>query len=405
MKRRSDILNQARALLEAGDAEAADALLEGLDDLESQFLKAQITCARGEHLEAIRLYRQLVSIHPSAECYYQIGTCWQHVSEWEASEKALMKAVSLDPKHTDAFILLGTAYYQLERHPEAVKAFERALVNDPHALVARYYLAQVCMELGNFKRALTQLHVLQTLQPDYPPAHRLQAAIFLKLKDYRQALVELCWLVESGNADVWCFSSMGTAYRAIGEKLQALKAFEYALRLDPDLTDEAFYTAQLNEELEQYEVALELYKPLIHDLTWGERANAAIERLERRMAVVRLQAKPPTELPEFSGFQAPAVSQQPTAPLRGETKMTTQPLHQRYEPLGIQEVEYEGPPPLLERLKRNLAEITGGRLDIEELKERSQEVLEKIPLDAFKEKLPDAIKKLPLDKFFGNRKP
>ncbi len=397
MKRRSDFLREARALLESGDAQAAEAALEGLVDPEALDLKARIRCGQGDHLEAIRLYRQVAAEYPSAECHYRIGTCWQHVSQWDASEKALIKAVTMDPKHTDAFILLGTAFYQQERHAEAVKAFEHALVNDPHALLARYNLAQVCMEQGNFKRALSQLHVLQNLKPDYAATHRLQAAIFLKLKDFRQALVELCWLVESGNADVWCFSSMGNAYRAIGEKVQALKAYEYALRLDPSLTDEAVYTAQLNEELEQYEVALELYRALIRDLTWGERAQAAVERLERRLAVVRLAAKPAPDLPEFHGFQSPPVSQQPTAPLGAETRVQTQPL-------GMQEVEYEGASPLLERLKRNLEGLTGGRLDFEDLKERSQDMLSTLPLDTLKEKLPDALKKLPLDRFFGKGK-
>jgi tetratricopeptide (TPR) repeat protein len=397
MSRINDPLREAKALLQSGDALGAEAVLEGVPGPEALALKASILCGRGEHLEATRFYRQVAAAAPSAEGFYRLGTCWQHLSQWDTSEKALIRAVTLDPKHTDAFILLGTAYYQQERYLEAVKAFERALVNDPHALLARYHLAQVCMEMGNFKRALTQLHVLQSLKPDYAPTHRLQAGIFLKLEDYRQALVELCWLVEAGLADVWCFSSMGVAYRAIGEKVQALRAYEFALRLDPSLVDETLMAAQLNEELEQYEMALEFYRSLTRDLTWGEKAKVAVERLERRLAVVRLAAKPASDLPEFAGFQAPAISQQGTLPLADERRVPTQPL-------GIEEIAYEGPAPLLDRLKRNFVDLTGGRLDLDELKERSQEVLSKLPLDALKDKLPEAMKKLPLERFFGNRK-
>ncbi|MNR92936.1 tetratricopeptide repeat protein [compost metagenome] len=397
MKQPFDNLRDARTRLESGDVQGAEAALEGLSHPEALAMRARIRCDQGDHLEAARLYRAILAEAPSAEAYYRLGTCWQHLSQWESSEKALIRAVTLDPRHTDAFILLGIAFYQQERYPDAVKALERALINDPRALLARYHLAQVCMELGNLKRALSQLHVLQGLQPDYAPTHRLQAGIFLKLKDYRQALVELCWLVEAGHADVWCFSSMGTAYRAIGEKVQSLRAVEFALRLDPSLIDETLMAAQLNEELEQYEMALDFYRTLLRDLQWGETARVAVERLERRVAVIKLAAKPSSDLPEFAGFQAPAVTQQGTLPLPGPDRVPTQPL-------GMQDIEYEGPAPLLDRLKRNLTDLTGGKLDLDALKDRSQEVLEKIPLDALKEKLPDALSKLPLKRLFGNRR-
>jgi tetratricopeptide (TPR) repeat protein len=396
MNRQNDPLREAKSLLESGDAPGAEAALQGAIHPEAPALLARIRCEQGAHLEAIKLLRGVAAEAPSAECYYRMGTCWQHLSQWESSERALSRAIAMDPRHTDAFILLGTALYQQERHAEAITAFERALVNDPRALLARYHLAQTCMEVGNFKRALSQLHVLQSLQPDYAPTHRLQAAIFLKLKDYRQALVELCWLVESGHADGWCFSSMGSAYRAIGEKVQALKAYEYALRLDPGLTDETVYAAQLNEELEQYEIALALYRSLVRDLTWGERAIVAVERLERRLAVVKLAAKQAPELPDFHGFKAPEVSKQATLPLGAETRVSTQPL-------GMQEVEYEGAEPLLDRLKRNLADLTGGRVDFDDLKDRSREALDRIPLETLKEKLPDALKKIPLKRLFRDR--
>lgn len=405
MSQTQDALSQAKLALESGDVEAAEAVLEELDSPEELAhpevlaLRARIRCEMGEHLEAIKLLRTVPGASERAEVCYRMGTCWQHLSQWDSSEKVLRRAVALDSRHTDAFILLGTALYQQERHAEAVQAFERALVNDPRALLARYYLAQICSEQGNFKRALSQLYVLQTLKPDYVPTRRLQAGIFMKLQDFRQALVELCWLVEQGHADTWCFSAMGESYRVIGDKVQALKAYEFALRLDASLTDEMAYAAQINEELEQYESALELYQALTRDLQWGDRARTAVERLERRLSVIRLSAKPAANLPRFDGFEAPPVNQQPgTAPLAQQRQVRTQPL-------AMQEVEYEGPEPFLDRIKRNLWDLSGGRLDLDDLKERSQEVLDRLPLDALKDKLPEAVKKLPFDRLFGKRQP
>jgi hypothetical protein len=119
--------------------------------------------------------------------------------------------------------------------------------------------------------------------------------------------------------------------------------------------------------------------------------------------VAKLAAKPMADLPEFAGFQAPEVTQQGTLPLPAQTRVATQPL-------GMDEVEYEGPAPLLDRLKRNLSDLTGGRLDLESLKDRSQELLDRsqnlldrLPVDALKEKLPEALSKLPFKRLFRDK--
>lgn len=391
------ILSEARAHFEAGDLPAAAAVLSGYSQPEALALLSRIRCMQGDHLAAIKLLRQEAAGRDAADCHFRMGICWQHLSQWDASEKALRRAVSLDNRHTDAFILLGIAQYQQDRLPDAMKAFERALVNDPHALLARYHLAQVCMELGNDKRALSQLHVLQGQKPDYAPTRRLQAAIHLRLKDFRQALVELCWLVEAGHADAWCFASMGRSYRAIGEQVQALRAYEFALRLDPTLSEETFCAAELNEELEQFEAALALFRSLRHEEPYARGAQEAIDRLERRLSESGRSARPASELPAFEDFLVPEVSSQGTLPLARDVQPATQPL-------GLQEVEYAGAKPMLDRIKRNLQELSGGRLDLDDWQERSRALLGRIPFEAHKEKLVDTLSKLPLKRFLGKRR-
>ncbi|MBO9540473.1 tetratricopeptide repeat protein [bacterium] len=383
MAQQDAVLLEAKAALEAGDDVQAEALLAGRTDRRATLLRASIRCGRGEHLEAVRLLKTVIAEKETAQAYYRLGMCWEHLGQWDGAEKALRRAVLLDPRHTDAFIRLGTALYQLDRSHEAMRAYEQALVNDPKALLARYQLAQLCTEAGDFKRALTQLHVLQGLKPDYDRTRRLQAAIFLKLGDHRQALVELCWLAEKGHADAWCFGAMGRAYRAIGEKLQALRAYEFALRLEPSLDEETLEAASLNEELEQYEAALALYRALVSDPQWGERARAAVKRLERRLATLAPDATP-TELAPFEGFEPPPTQQPETKPLGKAPGLRTVPLAPAEEP----DVEED----LLAIVKRNLGEIADGRLDA--VRRLGEEVLSRLPLEGLKQRLPKELARL-----------
>lgn len=378
------VLREARAALEAGDDARAEGLIEGLSDRRAVHMRAAIRCRRGEHLESIRLLKAVNAEAESAKTHYRLAMCWEHLSQWDASEKALRRVVALDPRHTDAFIRLGEAFYQQNKLPEAMRAYEQALVNDPRAVLARYQLAQICTENEDYKRALTQLHVLQGLRPDYERTRKLQAAIFLRLGDFRQALVELCWLVEQGHADAWCFISMGQAYRAIGEKLQALRAYEFALRIDPSLDEETLHAATLNEELEQYDAALALYRSLVEDPSWGERAKAAVKRLERRLAAMDPEAARSFELAEFQGFQPPPTQLPSTTPLGKASGVRT-------EPLAAQDAA-EDEETLMAIVRRNLGEIADGRLDA--VRRLSEEVLARLPVERLKDKLPKGLFKL-----------
>lgn len=382
----SDVLEAAGLALEAGDDASAQALLEAIPEESRDYqpalrLRAGLLCKAGEHFQAIRLLRKAIAFGPDAPLWYQVGECWDHLNDNEECERAFRKASELDPAFTDSFIRHGVALEKLGKLEGARTAFERAIANDHKALVARYHLAHLCAKLGDPKRALAQLHLLQGLKPDYPPTYRKQAEIFLTLGDHRQALVTLCWLVQQGHADAWCFSKMGRSYRAIGDPVQALKAFEFALRLDPELTEETAFAAQLNEELEQFESAYLLFKTLESDPSWGPRVASALARLEKRLAIATLIDKDAPELQDFAGFEAPPVTEASgTLPLRTRASHTT-PIP---DPTPSESK-------LLARLRRNLVdmayEVTRGRVDIDEW-------LARLPLDEWRQRTESARKRV-----------
>lgn len=326
----------AVAAIEAGDYEEAEWLLMQIGDEDKEsyqtalFYRSRIHCARGDHGDSQDMLRRAIAVEPSGYLFYYLGACQQHEEKWEKSERSLLRATELDSRLTDAYILLGLALRKQKRNDEALVAFEYALVNDPRAKLARYYLAELCIETRDYKRALAQLHVLQQLEPEYAPTRRLQAEIHLNHGDRRQALVELCWLVERGYGDVYVFSTLGYSFEAIGEKVQALVAFEYALRHDPDLPGVMAAAAKINEELERYASSLQYYRALEPDVEWTERARNAIDRLERKIAFCRLSGKPEDAPIEFDGFVPPRVAE----PTRPPAPPGFQSGQQRTVPLG-----------------------------------------------------------------------
>lgn len=326
----------AVAAIEAGDYEEAEWLLMQIGDEDPEsyqtalFYRSRIQCNRGDHADSQALLRRAIGVEASGYLYYYLGACEQHEEKWGQSERSFLRAIELDPRLTDAYILLGLALRKQGRNDEALTAFEYALVNDPRAKLARYYLAELCIEIRDYKRALAQLHVLQQLEPEYAPTHRLQAEIHLKHGDRRQALVELCWLAERGYGDAFVFTNMGYSFEAIGEKVQALVAFEHALRHDPELPGVMAAAAKINEELERYASALAFYRALEREVEWAERARNAIDRLERKIAFCRLTGKPEDADISFAGFVPPRVAEPSAIP----SPLSLQRGQPRTMPLG-----------------------------------------------------------------------
>lgn len=324
----------AVAAIEDRDFEEAEWLLMQVDDSDppthqtALFYRSRIQCERGDHDGSLALLRRALKATRAAYLKCYVGACLQHLDRWTESELPLIDAIREDPRMTDAFILLGNLMRHEGRPLDAVRSYEQAIFLDSRALVARFSLAQLCLEMRDPKRALAQLHIMRGLEPDYWPARRLQVEIYLGIGDRRQALVELCWLVEQGHGDVWAFTAMGYSFDAIGEKTQALFAFENALRLDPELIGVAAAAAKINEELKRYGSALSLYQKLALTQEWARRAENALDRLDRKLAFCRLMGEPENAPIEFSGFTPPRVvtRAKPSLGLLASRDLRTHPL-------------------------------------------------------------------------------
>ncbi|MBI6546746.1 MAG: hypothetical protein HY692_08125 [Cyanobacteria bacterium NC_groundwater_1444_Ag_S-0.65um_54_12] len=309
--RASSSLAAIASALSTGDLAAAENLLDQLMATAGDrppalsYLRARLYCGKGQHVAALDLLEASQATGETAEGCYLLGVCWQHLREWKLSEQALRRAIALDYWHTDAHILLGVSLRHLGRKLEALRCFEQALAGDPRALLARLYLSELCAETRDFKRALVQLHVLLGFAPDYVPAHRQRAANLFTLGDQQQAMNELRWLVQRGEADAWCFHTLGSIYQACGEPLQALRAFEYALRLEPARIESIASAAQLSAELGQLSDATTLYRSLLDEPLWEKLATQALAHIAQQRSNPGTAVASAPELPPFTGFAVP----------------------------------------------------------------------------------------------------
>ena len=136
-------LEQARALLAAGDSEQALAAVQRALAAEPENLDAMLFIARlvrrgGNPQGAEALYRKILEHSPeSAEAHAGIGACCGLAGRYEDAVKYLRAAVSLSPDYFEAWSFLGEALVEQGKTEEAMDCFERSVTirpNNPAAI-------------------------------------------------------------------------------------------------------------------------------------------------------------------------------------------------------------------------------------------------------------------------------
>jgi Tfp pilus assembly protein PilF len=157
-------------------------------DLGQQSLQTQDLEGGISHLKkAIELHGQF------PQAYAMLGAAYNQQKKWPDARVALVKAIQLDPKGAGAYIQLGATLDQEKDYAGAEKALKQGfqlLPEPPEGAAAHYELAFACFLQGHWQDAEPQAAKTVATQPDFAPGHWLMAQIMLKKGDGQGALNE-----------------------------------------------------------------------------------------------------------------------------------------------------------------------------------------------------------------------
>jgi lipoprotein NlpI len=95
---------------------------------------------------------------------------------WEKKQpdeaiKFASKAIELDPKNGEAWLLRGVMYESLDKHTEAIADFDRTLKLDPKAADAYDHRGSEQFKLGKIKESIEDFDAYLKLKPKETPKH------------------------------------------------------------------------------------------------------------------------------------------------------------------------------------------------------------------------------------------
>ncbi|HET9316006.1 MAG TPA: tetratricopeptide repeat protein [Vicinamibacteria bacterium] len=147
------------------------------------FQEAYEAQMRGDLRDAVRLYEQSLTAHPTAEAHTFLGWTWSFLGDLDRAIACCKRAIEVDPSFGNPYNDIGAYLIERGQLDEAVPWLERAkratrydAPQFPRFNLGRLYLARdmLTAALREFEEALC-------VQPGYEPAIRAIAAVKRKL--------------------------------------------------------------------------------------------------------------------------------------------------------------------------------------------------------------------------------
>jgi TolB-like protein/tetratricopeptide (TPR) repeat protein len=103
-------------------------------------------------------YHRALELDPNSSLvHYWQGICWGVQARFDSSLDALERARGLDPLSLNVVAVTGWMHYFASRFREALPYYRHVLAVDPNHLLARWFLGEALVELGEFREGLREL--------------------------------------------------------------------------------------------------------------------------------------------------------------------------------------------------------------------------------------------------------
>ena len=166
-------------------------------------------------------------------------------------------------RQLNAWLQLGYHYQREGKHELAQVQFERVLKTAPDNVDAHYLLGSLLGENGDLVPAAAHLERAIAGKADFAGAYAALGNVRLLQSDKPAALACYEQAVRLDQNNTIAHSNLGLLYQGSGKHAEALREFQLAYRLAPDLPDLLRNLTLAYIELEQYDEALAFLDPIL----------------------------------------------------------------------------------------------------------------------------------------------
>jgi tetratricopeptide (TPR) repeat protein len=180
----------------------------------------------------IRLEESLQTFPSSSRLWFALGFANFRLDKNEEAERALRKAIDLDPKFAPAFAYLGLIRAKTGAYGEAITLYENALRADSKLAVVHHLIADAMLK-QNTDASAVEKHLRQavTMDPTFTPARLSLGKLFMRAQRWSEAVVELEQVVKLDPNVPEAYYQLGLAYGRLKRAADAQTAMATFKRL------------------------------------------------------------------------------------------------------------------------------------------------------------------------------
>lgn len=186
-------------------------------------------------LEAYKSYSDRNLSDPSG--YLERYHIFAKKAEFEQASEELNKIFAIYPKYPALHHYRGTLYFTMGNHRAAVDEFQLELTNNPTSVPTLIAAGKAYLELGAPREALERFNKAMQLAPRMAEPKHLSGYANYLLKNFQGAIALYNAALAFDRANPLIHKRLGMAYRDMGDRLGASKAFRKYLEMEPDAVD------------------------------------------------------------------------------------------------------------------------------------------------------------------------
>jgi tetratricopeptide (TPR) repeat protein len=220
--------------------EAEDSLKKAIS-LDIGFAEAYNTlCLTYEALdnlnEAHKIIEECLKHCPTdISSHYNLARILVKKGNLRSAVKEFERVLRLDPKHTLAYLNLGTLYRkeEIKNLDKAFAYYKKALECDPDNELIHLSIADLYVEYGWFRQAKDRYRSVLKLDPKNLHALKALTRVHLHLDEPKKAIPLYKRIIKLQDNDPLAYYGLGLAQRRLGKFKEALKNFELSLKYEP----------------------------------------------------------------------------------------------------------------------------------------------------------------------------
>ena len=179
----------------------------------------------------IRLEEALKQFSSSSRLWFALGFANFKLDKNDEAERALRKAIELDPKFAAAFAYLGLIRARTGAYDEAISLYESALQADSRLAVVHHLIADAMLKQMNADARVIETHLKQTVEmdPTFTPARLSLGKLYMRAQRWTEAAAEFEQVVKLDPNVPDGYYQLGLAYgrlKRAGEAQSAMATFK-----------------------------------------------------------------------------------------------------------------------------------------------------------------------------------